>query len=187
MPRRAGVRGTARWVALLRGVNVGRAKRIAMADLRAVVESLGYGDVKTLLNSGNVVFTGPPTLPPAAGTAIERTITERLGVVSRVTLLAAAELDAIIAANPLTGIADDPSRLHVAVLGNDGLASRLAPLAGQDWTPEVIALGARAAYLWCPAGLSGGKLGLAVDRTLRDGVTMRNWATTLKLQTLAAS
>jgi uncharacterized protein (DUF1697 family) len=46
-------------VGLIRGINVGRAKRVAMADLRALVESLGYGEVKTLLNSGNVVFTAP--------------------------------------------------------------------------------------------------------------------------------
>src|SRR5690242_2612616 len=115
-------------VALLRGINVGRAKRVAMADLRALVEGLGFGEVRTLLNSGNVVFTAPDT---AAGAAahIEAALAERLGVSSRVTVLAATELAAVLAGNPLTAVATDPSRFLIAILANPSDIRRLEPLA----------------------------------------------------------
>jgi uncharacterized protein (DUF1697 family) len=64
-------------VALLRGINVGRAKRVAMADLRALVESLGYGDARTLLNSGNVVFAVPAAAKGDAASRIEKSLATR--------------------------------------------------------------------------------------------------------------
>src|SRR5881628_2807318 len=104
--------GMSRHVALIRGINVGRAKRVAMADLRALVEDLGYGDVRTLLNSGNVVFTAPRAGRGAAD-RIEKALAARLGVPARVTVLTAAELAAAISENPLREVAKDPSRLLV--------------------------------------------------------------------------
>jgi uncharacterized protein (DUF1697 family) len=103
-------------VALMRGINVGRAKRIAMANLRALVEDLGYNDVRTLLNSGNVVFAAPDLARADAAARIEAALTARLGVSARVTLLAAAELAAAVRDNPLLDVAGDPSRLLVAFL-----------------------------------------------------------------------
>ena len=73
-----------RMVGLIRGINVGRAKRVAMADLRALVEGLGYGDVRTLLNSGNVVFTAPRTTTARAAARIEEGLATQLGVPARV-------------------------------------------------------------------------------------------------------
>ena len=70
-------RGGVTQVALLRGVNVGAAKRVAMADLRALVEGLGYGGVRTLLNSGNVVYDAPGVAPAAAAARIERVLANR--------------------------------------------------------------------------------------------------------------
>jgi uncharacterized protein (DUF1697 family) len=94
-------------VALLRGINVGRAKRVSMADLRALVENLGYGDVRTLLNSGNIVFTSPRAAPGDAAARIERALAAELGVAARVTVVTAAELAAAVSANPLLAVADD--------------------------------------------------------------------------------
>jgi uncharacterized protein (DUF1697 family) len=173
-----------RQVALIRGINVGRAKRVAMADLRALVEDLGYGDVRTLLNSGNVVFTAPGTAPNAAAARIEEGLATRLGVSARVMVLTAEELAAAVAGNPLLDVADDPSRLLISVLADPADRSRLEPLAGQDWAPEVFALGVRVAYLWCPAGLLASRLPEAVGRLLGDAVTTRNWATLTKLNAL---
>lgn len=174
-----------RQVALLRGINVGRAKRVAMADLRKLVEGLGYSDVRTLLNSGNVVFTAPGVAPGDAAARIEEGLVARLGVSSRVTVLTAAELAAAVEKNPLLEVADNPSRLFVAFLANPKDRSHLTPLAQQDWSPEVLALGPRVAYLWCPEGLLASRLPEAVGRALGDGVTTRNWATVTKLQALA--
>jgi uncharacterized protein (DUF1697 family) len=175
---------TGRQVALIRGINVGRAKRVAMADLRALVEGFGYGDVRTLLNSGNVVFTAPGTAPGDAAARIEEGLAARLGVPARVMVLTAEELAAAVAENPLLEVADDPSRLLISVLANPADRARLEPLAGQDWAPEVLALGVRVAYLWCPAGLLASRLSEAVGRLLGDAVTTRNWATLTKLHAL---
>jgi uncharacterized protein (DUF1697 family) len=175
---------TSRQVALLRGINVGRAKRVAMADLRALVEGLGYGDVRTLLNSGNVVFTAPGAASSNAAARIEESLATRLGIPARVIVLTAGELAAIVADNPLLEIADDPSRLLVAVLNDRKDRKRLEPLLKQDWAPDVLALGKRVAYLWCCDGILASPLAEAIGRLLKDAATTRNWATILKLHTL---
>ena len=171
-------------VALIRGINVGRAKRIAMADLRALVEDLGYGDVRTLLNSGNIVFTTPRAAPGKASARIEKSVAERLGVSARVTVLTAAEVAAAVDGNPLLKIADNPSRLLIAVLNNSADRSKLQPLLKQDWTPEALALGDRVAYVWCANGILASRLFESVARALADAVTSRNWATVLKLHAM---
>jgi uncharacterized protein (DUF1697 family) len=176
---------TGRQVALIRGINVGRAKRVAMADLRAVVEGLGYRDVRTLLNSGNVVFTVRGTDRSDAASRIEETVAKRLGVSARVTVISAAELAAAIDENPLLEVAGDPSRLLVTVLTKPADRSRLAPLAQQDWAPEAFAIGKRVAYLWCPESILESPLAAAVNRVLGDATTARNWSTMLKLRALA--
>ena len=174
-------------VALLRGVNVGAAKRVAMADLRALVEGLGYGGVRTLLNSGNVVYDAPGTSPAAAAGRIAEALAADLGVPARVVALSSAELSAAIAVNPLAALADNPSRLLVAVPADARARAALEPLATQDWAPEALALGARVAYLWCPDGVIASRLSAAVGRLLGDAVTSRNWTTMVKLQALAAA
>ena len=175
----------ARHVALIRGINVGRAKRVAMADLRALVERLGYSEVRTLLNSGNVVFTTRGAVSGNAGARIEEGLASKLGVSARVIVLSARELATVVTDNPLLDVADDPSRLLVAVLADPAHRSWLKPLVQQDWAPEALAVGARVAYLWCPNGMMASRLAEAVGRVLRDGVTTRNWATMTKLHALA--
>lgn len=172
-------------IALIRGINVGRAKRVGMADLRALVTDLGYGDVRTLLNSGNVIFTNPEGTPDDAAARIEEALTARLGVSARVIVITAGELAEVVAGNPLVGVADDPSRLLVAVLSDPADRRKLEPLMEREWAEESLALGARAAYLWCPDGILASRLAEAVGRALGDGVTTRNWATVLKLHALA--
>jgi uncharacterized protein (DUF1697 family) len=173
-------------IALIRGINVGSAKRVAMADLRALVEDLGYRDVRTLLNSGNIVFTVPGAARGNAAARIEKGLAVQLRVPARVTLLTAAELAVVVKANPLCKIAVNPSLHFVAFLTNPADRVRLKPLAEKDWAPEVLAIGTRVAYLWCPEGMLQGRLPEAVGRVLGDAVTMRNWATVMKLHTLAA-
>jgi uncharacterized protein (DUF1697 family) len=172
-------------IALLRGINVGRAKRVAMSDLRALVESLGYGDVRTLLNSGNIVFTVLGTAEGDAASRIEKAIETQLGISSRVTVITAAELAAVVEENPLLEIADNPSRLLIAVLNDKSDRTRLEPLLKEDWTPDALAVGQRVAYMWCAGGLLESRLADTIGRVLRDAVTTRNWATILKLHALA--
>lgn len=178
---------TGRHVALIRGINVGHAKRVAMADLRKLFEDLGYREVRTLANSGNVVFTSSRPVPPTAALRLEKRLASALRVSARITVLTAAELAAAVAGNPLLGVAGDPSRLLVAFLNDPAHRARLKPLAGRDWGKEALAVGKRVAYLWCPEGILASSLAKAVGDALGDAVTARNWATTLKLHAIARS
>src|SRR5262245_20636870 len=172
-------------VALLRGINVGRAKRIAMADLRELIEGLGYRDVRTLPNSGNVVFTASGASRGDPAPRIEKALVAELGVPAKVTILTAAELAAIVARNPLARVARDPSRLQVAVPRRPADRAPLVALARRAWDPEALAVGPRAAYLWCPKGQIESPLAQAVAKAMGDTVTTRNWATMTKLHALA--
>jgi uncharacterized protein (DUF1697 family) len=174
-----------RLVALLRGINVGTAKRVEMAKLRTLVSDLGYTEVSTLLNSGNIVFTSAKTGAKDAGSRIEKGLAEKLGVSCRVIVLHSSELDTAIAENPLLAKADNPSRMMVAVLNDPADRSKLAPLLKGDWGGDALAVGTRTAFLWCGEGILASRLATEVQRTLGDRITMRNWATMLKLQAVA--
>jgi uncharacterized protein (DUF1697 family) len=169
---------------LLRGINVGTAKRVAMADLRAIVERLGYRDVATLLNSGNVVFRGTAGSKASPAAAIERALVERLGVSSAVICITAPTLDTMLRENPLVSPSRDPSRLLIAAIRDQAARARLEPLLEQKWGDEELVCGRHAAYIWCPKGISAGKLFAAMNKALGDGVTMRNLTTMQKLQAM---
>ena len=135
-------------IALLRGINVGKAKRVAMADLRKLVEKLGYTDVRTLLNSGNVVFKSSSSDTAKAGARIEKALLDGTGVSARVLVVTAAELATAVKENPLLKVADNPSRLLVAFLANPADLAGLKPLLKQDWGKEV----SRSARAWPISG-----------------------------------
>lgn len=170
-------------VALLRGINVGRAKRVAMADLRKLLGDLGFAQVRTVLNSGNVVYDGGTVTPTEAASRIEEALVLKLGVAARVTVLSASQFAELFEQNSLAPAAD-ASRLLTLVLNNPADVQRLAPLLQQPWQPEALALGRWAAYAWCPDGVLASKVVAALGVLLGDGVTSRNWATMQKLHAL---
>lgn len=170
-----------RYVALLRGINVGKAKRVAMADLRALVAELGHAEVRTLLNSGNVVFSGGKMKPERVAAQLGRAIEEGLGVKSRVMVLTGETLAAVVAENALADVAENPSRLQVVFCEDPALLKKLKPLAGRSWRPEALAIGRRAAYVWCPDGVLASAALEAVGGILGESMTVRNWATVTKI------
>lgn len=170
-------------VAFLRGINVGRAKRVAMADLRKLLGDLGFANVRTVLNSGNVVYDADRVAPAEAAARIEEALVLKLGVAARVTVLSARQFSELIAQNTLVPVAD-AARLLALVLNNPADVQRLAPLLQQPWQPEALALGQWAAYAWCPDGVLASKVLAALGAMLGDGVTSRNWATMHKLKLL---
>jgi uncharacterized protein (DUF1697 family) len=173
------------YLALLRGVNnVGAASRVAMADLRALFEGLGFRDVRTLLNSGNVVFSVPAKVRGDVRARIEKALASRLGLTSRVTVLSAAEVAAAVRDNPLSRVATNPSHLLVLVPQVPSDIGRLRPLLKRRWEPEVLALGSRVAYLWCANGVARSPLWAAGDRALERTGTVRNIATLTKAAAL---
>src|SRR5438067_2379045 len=100
-------------IAFLRGINVGTARRISMADLRGLFEGLGYGDVRTLLNSGNVIFECARPNAVRIAAAVDRALQEKHGFSTAVIVVPAAELHAIVAENPLRAVAHDDARYLV--------------------------------------------------------------------------
>jgi len=173
-----------RHVAFLRGINVGKAKRVAMADLRTLLESMGYQDVATLLNSGNIVFTAPPKLKGDHAARIEKGIAAKLGVQSKVTVLTAQELAEVVKGNPHLKVGHDHSRLLVAFLAESADRAALKAIAAKAWEPGAFAVTRRAAYLWCPEGILDSPLAVQFGKVLKDQQTSRNWATVLKITAL---
>jgi uncharacterized protein (DUF1697 family) len=182
-------------VALLRGINLGGKNRVTMADLRAIVSELGHADVSTYIQSGNVLFTGPPgaDADEVAG-EMSAAILAKLGVRSPVVVVTRDELGAIIAANPFPG-EPDPRRLHAVVLSappEQDLLDRIARAQAQSeakGSAAVVRASARTVYLHTPAGYGGSDLPAAVLRIVsspKTGATgtARNWATMLKLAAL---
>jgi uncharacterized protein (DUF1697 family) len=101
-------------VALLRGVNVG-GKKLAMADLRKLVESLGYDDVVTYIQSGNVLFTPPPRAAQAIAAELEDALVSRLGLSSRVVVLSRSDLQRLVRDNPYRA-EQNPKCVHAVFL-----------------------------------------------------------------------
>ena len=172
-----------RHVALLRAVNVGGRNRIAMADLRELLEGLGYGEVRTHLQSGNAVFTAAVSSPEQLGQEIEGALVEQVGLAAKVLVRTRAELERAITANPLLDVADgNHSRLLVTFLSHTPDREVLAELAPAEFEPDVFAPGEREIYVWYPEGVRATKLSNAFwERRLRVVATGRNWNTVTRL------
>jgi uncharacterized protein (DUF1697 family) len=175
-----------RGVALLRAVNVGGANRLAMADLRAAMERSGLADVRTLLQSGNAVFSSSRRSTSADERAIRSSLREHCGIDTDVFVRTAAAWHAIIDGNPFTAESrTDPAHLLVMVFASAAdraSATRLhASIAGR----ERVAIAGTHGYLVYPDGIARSKLtGTLLERTLATRGTARNWNTVLKLREL---
>jgi uncharacterized protein (DUF1697 family) len=175
------------FIALLRGVNVGKAKRVPMAGFRALLAAFGYVDVATLLNSGNAVFRTKSGTPGQHATAIAAAIARKLKVEVPVVVKSANDLAAIVAENPFSVDAAEHSRFLVAFAQERKALAGLAVIEPLVQPPEVFAIGRHAAYLHCANGLLESKAGAALLGKAGRAVTTRNLATTLKLLALAES
>lgn len=172
------------FIALLRGVNVGKARRVPMADFRKLLSGLGYSDVATLLNSGNAVFRargGASSMAADIAAALAR----RLKVDVPVVIKSAGELAAIVAGNPLDVSPAEHSRCLVAFTQEPEALAALSSIGPLVVRPERFAIGRQAAYLYCPAGILESQAAEALLGRVGRNVTTRNWATTLKLHALA--
>lgn len=173
-----------RFVALFRGINVGKAKRIAMADLRALLASMGYTGVQTLLNSGNAVFSSPATSSAKHASQIRTAVAQQLGVDALVIVKSAKDMAAVVGGNPLNTGDLDPSRLLVALTQDANQLAALSALATADWGAEELHIQGHAAYLWCANGILESKASVALLKGLADAGTTRNWATVQKIHAL---
>jgi uncharacterized protein (DUF1697 family) len=172
-------------VALLRGVNVGGKAKLAMADLREVATGCGYDDVRTCIQSGNVVFS---TSTRSTATAVEQKLAAAIAAATAVSpaviVRTRAELVAVVADNPFAQRGEDPAHLHVSF--TSGSAKAAVTLADLDeYAPEEVMAVGRQIYFFLPTGVGRSKLAADFARQKTAAGTLRNWRTVTKLLELA--
>jgi uncharacterized protein (DUF1697 family) len=179
-----------RYLALLRGINVGGHNKVAMSDLRDLAAGLGHADVATYIQSGNLLFTTAETDPAKLADALELEIAARLAMRPAVVVISAAELAQVIADNPFPAEAN-PRCLH-AVFRRDAVdaalaaavadAVRQARRAGQDDDAAIVG---RTLYLRTPNGLGRSDLAARLLNSRQQAAgTARNWATVTRLMAM---
>ena len=175
-----------RRIVLLRGINVGPHKRIPMAELRELFSGAGFAEVRTYVQSGNVVLSSDVASEELEERS-ERLISERFGFEVAVIARTGEELAAVVEGNPLGGVAENPKLYQVSFLEaepEDGVLGRLAALAAPG--ERLIGRG-REVYSWHPGGAARSKLWSKLAGTgLGVKATARNWTTVTTLAEMAS-
>ena len=176
-------------IALLRAVNVGGRKLVAMADLRAMMADLGFGQARSLLQSGNLVFEAGRHGGAELEARLEVATLKRFDLATDYLVRTSDEWARIVASNPFPDMArDDPARLMVMPLKTPPAADRIAALRATVMGREHFRAAGRELYITYPDGIGDSKLTHAViERRLAVRGTARNWNTTLKLAAMAAT
>jgi uncharacterized protein (DUF1697 family) len=172
------------YVVLLRGVNVGKAKRVPMADFRQLLLGLGCTRATTLLNSGNAVVQHPRVASPTLAGLIAAALAARFGFEVPVIVKSGTEFGQVVAGNGLQVAAPDHARLLVALGQRPESLDALSALAPVVAPPERLQIGEHAAYLHCADGILQSQAATALLGPRGRAITTRNWATVLKLQAL---
>ncbi|MEZ6234113.1 MAG: DUF1697 domain-containing protein [Phycisphaerales bacterium] len=171
-------------IALLRGINVGGKNRVTMAALVRLFEAAGGTDVRTYIQSGNVLFTSPPDRAVAVAEAVERGLEADLGVPSPVIVRSARALRRVIDACPFGDA--EPTHLHVMFLRDAPTKQAIAALDPDRSPPDEFIVRGSEIYLRLPKGAARSKLTNSyVDRTLGTVSTARNWRTVRTLAEMA--
>ena len=177
--------GMARHVVLLRGINIGPRNRIAMGELREALDEAGFKDVKTYLQSGNVVL-GSTAKPESVGRKVERLIKERFGFEIAVVVRSRAELARIVKRNPHAKVAKDPKRYQVTFLSAKLSAKVVRELEDAAAESEQVVVSGREVYAWHPKTIARSRLWTKLaGKGLGVTATSRNWATVEALLALA--
>ena len=167
-----------RFAAFLRGVNVGGKNKLPMKDLVALFEKAGATDVRTYVQSGNVVFDAPARAAGGLAASITQLVATKFGHAPVVILRTKDELEAAIEANPFLARNPDLGRLHVMFLADEPAAERAASLDPNRSPGDEYALAGRDIYLYLPGGVATSKLTNAYfDAKLKTVSTGRNWRT----------
>lgn len=174
------------WVALLRGINVGGRNRLPMADLRALVEDGGGGEVATYIQSGNVVFRAADPAPVVAH--VEAALAARFGGLAPVVLRSAESLRSVVDRCPFDDADRDARYVHVGFLGRAPAAPVAASLDPARSPGDSFVVDGAQVYLRCPNGLARTKLSNTWFESRLDTVcTVRNWRTVERLVAMCAA
>jgi uncharacterized protein (DUF1697 family) len=175
----------ARLIALLRAVNVG-GRKLPMAELRALCGELGWKDVETYIQSGNIVFTAPGE-PEASEARLEKAIKGRFGFHSDAMVRSAAQWGRLVEANPLPKESEaEPNRVLVGIAKRKLEAGAADAIAAKAAAGERVAEAGGALWFHYPEGVGTSKITPSlIDRAAGSPVTARNWRTVLKLREMA--
>jgi uncharacterized protein (DUF1697 family) len=172
-------------IALLRGINLGRSRRVQMAVLRELLTDNGHADVRTLLQSGNVLLESPLS-PPRLERELEAQLADGLGFHVDVFVRTRDEIAKVLERNPLAAVATDPAKYLVTFLRSKLDASVARRLRALDLEPERLVVSGREIYSWHPDGVGRTETRKHLtDRSLGVSATGRNWSTVEKLLELA--
>jgi len=174
----------ARQIALLRGINLGSRKRVAMPRLREVLEAAGHEDVATLVQSGNILLTSAKQ-PATLEREISKLVLDEFGVEAATVVRTRDELAEVIDRNPIPDGPSTPKLFQVTFFSDEPGAEAVAQLTAQDFGNERVEVIGREAYAWHPDGIQKSKLARELSKALRSGGTARNWNTVTKLLELA--
>ena len=176
------------YVAVLRAINLGAHNRIAMADLRAMLEKTGFDDPRTLLVSGNAVFRSSSASADKLEKLLEAASTRHLGVTTDYFVRSASEWRSIIDANPFPSEARrNPGHLVMMCLREAPPPTAVKALQAAIKGRETVRAQGRSAYFLYPDGQGRSKLTIQlIEKTLGTRGTARNWNTVLKLGELAS-
>lgn len=170
------------YAALLQGVNIGAKKRIAMAELRALVEAAGAADVRTYVNSGNVVLSHREEDAAALEARLEEVLGAHVGLPVPVLLRSADELDRVVADNPFPAAAAEPRTLHVTFLRRAPAPEAVRAVEAMDTGPDRVVVRGRELYAFLPHLMSGATVDLQrLAGVLGVDGTARNWNTVTRL------
>ncbi|ACL17746.1 DUF1697 domain-containing protein [Methanosphaerula palustris] len=173
------------FIALLRGINVGGHKQVRMGDLVELCRSLGFGAVRTHLQSGNVIFESLDENPAHLSLLIEEIIFEKLGFPVQVILRSSGELLRIVVDNPLVREGMSVDRLHVTFLSDLPPEAVRESMSGEAGPDRYVIVG-REVYLFCPDGYGRTTFTTTFfEKTLGIAATTRNWKTVIALADMA--
>jgi len=167
------------YIAMLRGINVGGQKSIKMELLRKSFEALKFKDVKTYVQSGNVIFKGPTKSPDSLSKLIEKRILKGFGFSVPVLVKTSQEMGQTVQSNPFVRVKKiDSSKLYVTFLFEKPQRALLAKLDELDQSTDQLSYSGKEIYLYCPNGYGVTKLSnTAFEKKLAVTATARNWNT----------
>lgn len=173
------------WVALLRGINLGARNKVPMAELRRLCEEAGCEDVRTYIQSGNVLFTHTSSDREALARKLERAVEKTFGIATPIALRTFDEIRRVAGSPPF---GDDVATTHVAFLVRKPAAAKVRSLKSLDLAPDSVEVAGSDVYLHYVNGVQGARLsGAQLERHLGVPATLRNWRTVSKLADLAAT
>lgn len=177
-----------KFIALLRGINVSGQKKIKMSDLKLLFEEIGFQNVETYIQSGNVLFSSKDLSTNKLETNISSAIKGKFGFDVRVVILTPKEIEYIIKNNPFIKKKKEIERLYVTFLSDSPSKENIQKLNSTDYSPEEYKIDGKQIYLFFPDGYGKAKLNNNLfEHKLKLNATTRNWKTIKTLSELIIS